>query len=233
MIRKPNRRDVLKSTATLAAAGCFGAAPADAAPSPGEIDAALRAAVQAGDVPGIVALAATDNGLVYEGVFGRRRLPGGPTMTRNTVFRIASMVKAITSVATLQLVEQEKLALDAPVPPIESQMRLVLIQDSGWIGGQHPMGRAYSFDLRERVVAAVAAGESCRAVAVAATFKVSVASARRHRHHRQSRQSLGVEAIEHLRFIQRRGIPNRFKSKRSRSSARGIVRCRLVSIWKR
>ena len=36
------------------------------------------------------------------------------------------------------------------------------------------MGRAYSLDLRERVVAAVAAGESCRAVA--ATFEVSVAS---------------------------------------------------------
>src|ERR1700692_4302597 len=36
------------------------------------------------------------------------------------------------------------------------------------------MGRAYSLDLRERVVAAVASGESCRAVA--ATFKVSVAS---------------------------------------------------------
>jgi transposase len=36
------------------------------------------------------------------------------------------------------------------------------------------MGRAYSLDLRERVVAAVAAGESCRAVS--ATFKVSVAS---------------------------------------------------------
>jgi transposase len=36
------------------------------------------------------------------------------------------------------------------------------------------MGRAYSLDLRERVVAAVVSGESCRAVA--ATFKVSVAS---------------------------------------------------------
>jgi transposase len=36
------------------------------------------------------------------------------------------------------------------------------------------MARPYSFDLRERVVAAVAAGESCRKVA--ATFQVSVAS---------------------------------------------------------
>ena len=37
-----------------------------------------------------------------------------------------------------------------------------MIQDAGWTGGQHPMARAYSLDLRERVVAAVAAGESCR-----------------------------------------------------------------------
>lgn len=36
------------------------------------------------------------------------------------------------------------------------------------------MGRPYSLDLRERVVARVAAGESCRAVATA--FQVSVAS---------------------------------------------------------
>jgi transposase len=49
-----------------------------------------------------------------------------------------------------------------------------MIQDAGWTGGQHLMARAYSLDLRERVVAAVAAGESCRSVA--AKFKVSVAS---------------------------------------------------------
>jgi transposase len=36
------------------------------------------------------------------------------------------------------------------------------------------MARAYSLDLRERVVAAVAAGQNCRKVA--ATFRVSVAS---------------------------------------------------------
>src|ERR1700758_5643954 len=49
-----------------------------------------------------------------------------------------------------------------------------MIQDVGRNGGQRLMARAYSLDLRERVVAAVAAGESCRAVA--AKFKVSVAS---------------------------------------------------------
>ena len=40
-------------------------------------------------------------------------------MTRDTVFRIASMIKLITSVAALQLVEQGKLSLDAPVPDID------------------------------------------------------------------------------------------------------------------
>jgi CubicO group peptidase (beta-lactamase class C family) len=65
-----------------------------------------------------VALAATPDGIFYEGIFGSRRLRDGPAMTRDTVFRVASMVKLITSVAALQLVEQNKLSLDAPVPDI-------------------------------------------------------------------------------------------------------------------
>jgi CubicO group peptidase (beta-lactamase class C family) len=79
----------------------------------------LHAAARAAEVPGVVALAATDDGIVYEGIFGQRRLHEAPAMTRDTVFRIASMVKLITSVAALQLVEQEKLSLDAPVPDID------------------------------------------------------------------------------------------------------------------
>src|SRR5262249_44652044 len=77
------------------------------------------AATSAGELPGVVALAATDNGIAYEGVFGRRRLPDGAAMTRDTVFRVASMIKLITSVAALQLVERGKLALDAPVPDLD------------------------------------------------------------------------------------------------------------------
>jgi CubicO group peptidase (beta-lactamase class C family) len=66
-----------------------------------------------------VALAATENGTIYEGSFGRRRLGSGSAMSGDTVFRIASMVKLITTVAALQLVEQNKLSLDAPVPEID------------------------------------------------------------------------------------------------------------------
>jgi methyl acetate hydrolase len=129
MIHRPNRRDIVKTAAGLTAVGSLSpryAMPARAAapikPEPktfSQIDAMLRAATRLGEVPGVVALAASDRGLLYEGIFGSRRLQDGPAMTRDTVFRIASMVKLITSVAALQLVEDNKLALDAPVPDIE------------------------------------------------------------------------------------------------------------------
>ena len=79
------------------------------------IDAALSRAVEAKEVPGVVALAATDTGILYEGAFGLRDVVDGPAMTRDSVFRIASMTKAVTAVAAMQLVEQGKLQLDEPI----------------------------------------------------------------------------------------------------------------------
>ncbi|HZP39276.1 MAG TPA: serine hydrolase domain-containing protein [Methylomirabilota bacterium] len=92
---------------------------AAAAGSLPHVDAVLRSAVDAGEIPGVVALAATPRGLLYEGAGGRRVLGGAEAMTPDTVFRIASMTKAIASVAAMQQVEQGRLALDAPVPAID------------------------------------------------------------------------------------------------------------------
>src|SRR5947208_16917834 len=83
-----------------------------------QIDTMLRTGVDAGDVPGVVALAANDAGPIYEGAFGARSLDGGAAMTPDTMFRIFSMTKAISCVAAMQLVEQGRLSLDAPVPDI-------------------------------------------------------------------------------------------------------------------
>jgi methyl acetate hydrolase len=82
------------------------------------IDGVLRGAVEAREVPGVVAMAAGGEGPIYEGAFGLRELGTGPGMTLDTVFRIFSMTKAITCVAALQLVEEGKLTLDAAVPDI-------------------------------------------------------------------------------------------------------------------
>src|SRR5436305_4337815 len=79
------------------------------------IDATLSRAAEAKEVPGVVALAATDTGVLYEGAFGLRDVVDGPAMTRDSVFRLAPMPKAITSVAAMQLVEQSKLDLDKPI----------------------------------------------------------------------------------------------------------------------
>ena len=79
------------------------------------IDASLHRAAEDRLVPGVVAMAATDAGLVYEGAFGVRDLSAATPMSLNTVFLLASMTKLVTSVAALQLVEQGKLALDEPL----------------------------------------------------------------------------------------------------------------------
>ena len=128
MVDLPSRRAVVRTTAELALTGALlksHAAIARAEEFAGrglntfpKINSMLRAATTAGEVPGVVALAASDDGIEYEGVFGKRRLQG-PAMTRDTLFRVASMIKPITSVAALQLVERGKLSLDAPVPNID------------------------------------------------------------------------------------------------------------------
>ncbi len=76
-------------------------------------DALLARAAQAGDVPGVVAMATTGDQLLYEGAFGQR-VQGGAAMTTDTVVWIASMTKAVTSVAAMQMVERGKLSLDTP-----------------------------------------------------------------------------------------------------------------------
>jgi len=128
-----NRRDVLKTMTTLAAASSVaeavnplsaraaGAAPA-LSPALGQVDQALRDAVNAGSIPGVVAIGANENGIVYEGAFG-------PSITADSVFWIASMTKAVTATAAMQLVEQGKLQLDQPMGKLLPQLESPKVLD--------------------------------------------------------------------------------------------------------
>ncbi|KWV57683.1 hypothetical protein AS156_38500 [Bradyrhizobium macuxiense] len=87
-----------------------------------DIDAALQARVNSGEVPGIVAMAAGAQATIYEGAFGLRAQDAPAKMSVDTVFRIASMVKLLTSVAALQLVEQGRLKLDEPASHIDPKL---------------------------------------------------------------------------------------------------------------
>src|SRR5262245_6577751 len=74
----------------------------------------LQAAVDRGDVPGVVAIAADRNRVIYSGAFGLRDAGHRQAMTTDTIFRIASMTKPVTSAALMQLVEQGHVGLDDP-----------------------------------------------------------------------------------------------------------------------
>jgi methyl acetate hydrolase len=79
------------------------------------IDQVLQDAVDRGAVPGVAAIAADRNGIIYEGAAGPRVAGGSEPLTVDTHFRIMSMTKMVATVAALQLVERGELDLDAPI----------------------------------------------------------------------------------------------------------------------
>jgi CubicO group peptidase (beta-lactamase class C family) len=79
------------------------------------IDVLLQRYVDEQQVGGVVALVLEHGRPVYEGAVGWRDREAGVKMTSDTLFRIASQTKAITSVAALMLLEEGKLALGTPV----------------------------------------------------------------------------------------------------------------------
>lgn len=83
--------------------------------SKAQIDETLRKTSDAKEIPGVVAIAASGNDVLYQGAFGKRDLSKPDAMTVDSVFWIASMTKAVTSAGAMQLVEQGKLSLDAPI----------------------------------------------------------------------------------------------------------------------
>ncbi|MCC6778256.1 MAG: beta-lactamase family protein [Hyphomicrobiales bacterium] len=79
------------------------------------IDDAMRAAVARKDVVGVVVMAADRKGTFYQGAFGLADMTEARPLQIDSMFRIASMTKAITSAAAMQLIEQGRFGLDDPV----------------------------------------------------------------------------------------------------------------------
>jgi CubicO group peptidase (beta-lactamase class C family) len=103
--------------------GIFTFVPGESAETAAPIDALLASSVEAGRIPGVIAIAATADEIIYEGAAGFRDIESNTEMTVDTITQIASMTKAITSVAVMQLVEQGKVKLDSPVGEYLPQMK--------------------------------------------------------------------------------------------------------------
>ncbi len=106
------------------------------APRISDIDALLQGAADAGDVPGVVAMATDRSGSIYEGAFGKRVLGQPAAISLDAVAWIASMTKAITGTAAMQLVEQGKLDLDAPAGGVVGELAQVQVLEGFDAAGQ-------------------------------------------------------------------------------------------------
>ena len=118
--------------AMIAAAGLPVAAQTPASKT-AIIDQVLQDAVNQGKVPGVVAMVTGPDNAIYKGAFGKRDTTANLPMEIDSIFRIASMTKPITSVAVMQLVEQGRIKLDEPVAtylPELSHLRVLDTFDS-------------------------------------------------------------------------------------------------------
>jgi len=101
-------------TIGVGAAALGGSASAQNSPASAALDASLRGAIEAKDVPGVVALVTDRERVLYQGAFGVADVATGRPLAQDALFRIASMTKPVTSVALMQLVEKGRVSLDDP-----------------------------------------------------------------------------------------------------------------------
>jgi CubicO group peptidase (beta-lactamase class C family) len=106
-----------------------------------DIDKIFSQAVESKAMPGVVAVAATDKGILYEGAFGKRELGKDSPMSLDSVVWIASMTKAITATAAMQLVEGGKLSLERPASEVVPELAAAKVLD-GFDAGGKPRLRA-------------------------------------------------------------------------------------------
>ncbi|MFO1013339.1 MAG: serine hydrolase domain-containing protein [Caulobacteraceae bacterium] len=95
--------------------GAQGSAKSFNAEALAAIPAGLQGVVDAGDLSGFVTLVWRKGEIVQVNTVGHRDIAAGLPMERDTIFRIASMTKPITSVAALMLMEEGKLKLEDPI----------------------------------------------------------------------------------------------------------------------
>ncbi len=105
------------------------------------LDALLKSTIDNGDLPGVIAMVANRDGVIYEAAHGMRAVGGSVPMSLDTFVWFASLSKAVTTTAALQLVERGKLDLDAPAAQVLPEIGRIPVR-TGWNVDGSPMLRA-------------------------------------------------------------------------------------------
>jgi methyl acetate hydrolase len=82
------------------------------------IDNVFAQAVDAGSLPGVIAMVGDRDRTLYQGLHGRVSVDGEEPVQADTMFWIASMTKPLVSIAAVQLIERGELELEQPVAEI-------------------------------------------------------------------------------------------------------------------
>lgn len=106
-----------------------------------KLDDILRGASERDGIPAVAAIVATKDEVLYQGAAGTRDATSGTEVRADSIFAIASMTKAITSAAALQLVEQGKLSLKEPASRHLPELGNVQVLD-GYNASGKPILRA-------------------------------------------------------------------------------------------
>jgi CubicO group peptidase (beta-lactamase class C family) len=87
------------------------------------VDRVMKEYVDQGRIPGVVTLIARHGKVAQFQSYGKLDLEKNAPMQKDTIFRIASMSKAVTSIAALMLLEDGKLLLSDPVSKVHSRVQ--------------------------------------------------------------------------------------------------------------
>ena len=129
-----------------------------------KLDETLNGLVEGRSTPGITVLILQNGRPVYSRSVGVREVGGTAPIGENDMFRLASMTKAVTSVAAMILVEQGKFALDDPVSRFLPEFAKLQVRGPDGTEGPasrpptirelltHPAGFSYNFINNPRLV---------------------------------------------------------------------------------
>jgi methyl acetate hydrolase len=126
-----NRRDWMKALLVASQSTRLFSAPSLGARS---LDDTLRDSMTRRKIPAVVAMLSTPDKTIYTGAFGKRDATSGINVKPDSIFVIASMTKAITTTAAMQLVEQGKVKLHVPVSeylPQLTKLNIVSFDSAG------------------------------------------------------------------------------------------------------
>ena len=94
-----------------------------------EFSESIEAEIEAGKIVGCAALLFRNNEVEFSKTWGNRDREKNETVEADTIWRIYSMTKPITSVAVMQLVESGELKLDEPVSTYLPEFKELKVQD--------------------------------------------------------------------------------------------------------